>query len=646
LSKIDFVNLHVHTNAGSIGDAIGFPKDIAERLMSQGVNVCAITDHGSGAAYSHAYLTRKDIQKQGKDFRFIYGIEAYFVDSLDDWHQKYAENQEAKLTEKKKRKKADDIVADADEASVAIEDEEETKSAKGQANPLNRRYHLVLLAKNEVGYKNLCRLISKSYERENYYRYPRIDYKMLQEHSEGLVCLSACMGSRLSRAILDGNLEDANNVVEKHKAIFGNNYFLEMQWNGLPEQHIINPTIISLAEKHNLKLVSTVDAHYPNPELWQTRELYKRLSRMSQGAKEIAPLPEKIEDMKYMLYPKTGEEMYADFKKYSAENNVEYDESKVLESFANTVYIANELISDYTIDTSVKFPSFVIDEGKTAIETLCARAEEGIKKLFNGKLNAEYQKRFEYELSVIEKKNFAEYFLLTQRIMTENNKRWLAGPSRGSAGGCLLSYLLEITQIDPIKYGLLFERFLDPDSDGYPDIDCLESTHLVSTPSGSLAISKLTTGSKVYDHLGNVRKVLHVQTRARKESEGVYNIYVKHRNTVGLIIASEDHRLLNQNGAEIFVRDLEVGNRVWSNLKEPIVVVQIEPNFDEKLFFTDITVEKTSTFVFYPFDVIILESDEGRFVSCVPIYNIDLDVEGIYNELQQNRFARVTEWCT
>lgn len=469
---IPFVNLHVHTNAGSIGDAIGFPKDIAERLSNEGVNVCAISDHGSMNGVSHAYLHRKALQKQGKDFRFIYGVEVYFVDSLDVWHEKYAEHQMIKEGEKKKRKKADDVIADSDEASVALENEEETKTAYGQANPLNRRYHLVLLAKNEAGYKNLCRLVSRSYERENYYRFPRVDYKMLKEHSEGLVCLSACMGSRLSRAILDGNMEDAKSVVERHLAIFGrDNYFLELQWNALPEQHTINKAVIQLANEYRVKLVSTVDVHYPSPELWQTREIYKRLARMSQGAKEISPLPEKVEELKYTLYPKTGEEMLRDFRAYSKQCDVEYDEQIVLQSFENTATIANQLIEDFEIDTSVHFPSFVIDEGKTAIETLRLRAQEGIDRLFGGKLNAEYQKRFEYELSVIEKRKFAEYFLLMKEVLRENNQNWLVGSARGSAAGCLLSYLLEITQIDPIKYGLLFERFLDPDSDGFPDID-------------------------------------------------------------------------------------------------------------------------------------------------------------------------------
>lgn len=466
MGNISFVNLHVHDN-GSVGDAIGFPKDLADYALSRGMRSIAITNHGNANSLASAVIYSKQLAKEGKEFSFIYGVEAYFVDSLADWRLLYEERNADKASGKKKKK--GDLV-ESEEASVAVEDEEETKNVR-QVNPLNKRYHLVLLAKNAVGLSNIFRLISKSYERQNYYRFPRIDYEMLRFHSEGVVCLSACMGSRLSAAILNDDLEDAECVVLSHKAIFGNDYFLELQWNAIPEQHKINQAVIRLAKKHNIRLVSSVDVHFPRPELWQTRELYKRLSYMSRGAKEIVPLPETSKDMKYMLYPKTGEEMFEAYQAYSAACGVVYDDSDILESFANTAYIAENVIEKYEVDTSVSYPSFVVEDGLTDVEMLRKKAKADVERLFSGKLNAEYQRRLEYELEVIEKKGFAKYFLLMQEIIKENNKQWRTGSARGSAAGSLLSYLLEITQVDPIKYGLLFERFLDPDSDGFPDID-------------------------------------------------------------------------------------------------------------------------------------------------------------------------------
>ena len=183
-SNIPFVNLHGHTTF-SIFDAIGFPQEHMDFAYENGSKALAITDHGNMNALSYQVLHAKKMKEEGRDLKPIYGIEAYFIDDLDKWKGEYEEH---KTTQKKKKK---------EDISMSVEDEQESKRAA--KNILNRRAHLVLVAQNQKGLTNLFQLVSKSFQPENFYRFPRMDYKMLEEHNEGIICSSACLGGPLSK---------------------------------------------------------------------------------------------------------------------------------------------------------------------------------------------------------------------------------------------------------------------------------------------------------------------------------------------------------------------------------------------------------------------------------------------------------------
>jgi len=262
-------------------------------------------------------------------------------------------------------------------------------------------------------------------------------------------------------------------VTERMISIFGDRWYGELQWNNVPEQHQLNKFIIQMHEEYGIKLISTADSHYPSKEAWKDRELYKRLGWLGKGRPQWADeteLPENVDEIGYELYPKNGDEMWAAYQKYSAECDTEYDDELVMNSITETYSIAHDRIETFTPDNTVKLPSFVVPAGETedsALEKFCM---EGLRAK-NLHTNNEYTERLRYELGVISSRGFSKYFLTMNEIVKIANESMITGPGRGSAAGSLVAYALDITQVDPIKYGLLFSRFLRTDAKDYPDID-------------------------------------------------------------------------------------------------------------------------------------------------------------------------------
>jgi len=338
---------------------------------------------------------------------------------------------------------------------------------------------LILLAKNQTGLSNLFQIVSKSYKSENFYRYPRIDFEMLREHSEGVIVSSACMGGVLSqdywmsRDFGDEAIQMAmQETVEQFQDIFGDDFFGELQWSKTPEQHEINKNIIAVSKKTGLKLISTADSHYPNPDAFKDRELYRQLGwlgRAKPGYAEDA-LPSSREGLAYELYPKNGDEMWEAYKRYSSAVGVEYDDELVRESITITHKIAHELIEDFYPETAVRLPNFVVPDGDNETSALTKLCLAGLKsQQLDGK--PQYVSRLKEELDVISERGFSKYFLTMKAIADKATGVQLTGAGRGSAAGSLVAYVLGITQVDPIKYGLLFSRFLRRDAKDYPDID-------------------------------------------------------------------------------------------------------------------------------------------------------------------------------
>ncbi len=465
-NQIKFVGLHAHS-VFSVFDGLGYPQDHIDYAIENGMDALALTDHGNMNGLSYQVLHSKKVQKEGKNFKPIFGIEGYFIDSISKWKEEKEEIDKNKKGRKKKE----------ENSAVVIEDEEATK--RQEKNILNRRAHLVLLVQNQTGLNNLFTLVSKSFDPENFYRYPRIDLEMLREHNEGIIVSSACMGGPLSKDYWNNREEGDEAVqramvatIENFTSIFGDRFYGELQWNAIPEQHEINKHIIKAAERTGIKLISTADSHYPRPELFKDRELYKQLGWLGKSKPDYAEstLPESREELKYELYPKNGDQMWDAYKTYSKQCGVDYDDDFIRETIERTYEIAHSRIESFYPDATVRLPDFVVPDGKSADETLRELCIKGLEQKGLAS-KTDYNERLKKELEVIEDRGFSKYFLTMKAVADEATKTQLVGAGRGSAAGSLVAYVLNITGIDPIEYGLLFSRFLRRDAVDYPDID-------------------------------------------------------------------------------------------------------------------------------------------------------------------------------
>ena len=467
MTKIPFVGLHAHSGL-SLNDGLGYPQDHIDFALHNGSSALALTDHGHMNGLPYQVLHAKRLKANGDNFKPIFGVEAYFLPSLDLWREEYNK------AKQEKKKLEDDI-------SLSIEDEKASKQK--MTNILKKRNHLILLAQNQTGLNNIFKLVSESYKDENFYRYPRIDYDLLSRHNSGVIAASACLGGVYAGDYWDNRdsgelagdaiLNAMRETTRRMKAVFGDRWYGELQWNNIPEQHELNQYIIQVCREFDVKLISTADSHYPNPDAWKDRELYKRIGWLGKGGLPeymSAELPSGVEEIGYELYPKNGEQMWESYQKYSEMLDQNYDDDLVRESIERTDYIANDLIEDFLPDNEVRLPKFVVPAGKTDIQALTEKCLSGLKERKLHK-KQDYVDRLKEELKVIKDRGFAKYFLTMTAIADKATSVQLTGPGRGSAAGSLVAYVLNITQIDPIKYGLLFSRFLRKDAVDYPDID-------------------------------------------------------------------------------------------------------------------------------------------------------------------------------
>ena len=467
LNKEQFVNLHGHS-CFSLFDGFGFPQEHMDFAHENGSRALALTDHGSMNGLSYQLLRAKEMKAEGKDFKPIFGVEAYYIDSLEEWQTLRDE-----IAQDKKRAKE----IESGDSAMVIEDEQ-----RDDKRALGRKRHIVLLAQNQKGLENIYEMVSKSYSGDYFYRKPRIDWELLKKHQEGVIVLTACLGGIAAGSMWKKQEEGEEAIVEdmvgnlkKFKDVFGDRFYAELQWNNIPEQHLLNQCLIKVAGLLDLKLVSTCDSHYPNPDAWRDREVYKRLGWLGKMPAWMDDnIPETVEEIGYELYPKNAQEMWESYKRYSNDLDMSYSDDLVMESITNTATIAFEQIEDFLPDTSVQLPSFMVPSDKSADEALRELAEEALALYLRGTdktTKRHYRKRLEEELDVIASQNFSEYFLATKAIVDFSWDYTFVGPARGSASGSLLSFLLKITQIDPMKWDLPFERFLTRGSSGFPDID-------------------------------------------------------------------------------------------------------------------------------------------------------------------------------
>lgn len=397
-----FVHLHIHSEF-SLLDGANRIKDLPVRAKELGMDSIAITDHGVMFGAIDFY---KACKKEG--VKPIIGCEVYVAP----------------------RSRTDK-----------------------QPGIDNHYYHLILLAKNNEGYKNLSKLVSLSFV-DGYYYKPRIDREILEKYHKGLICLSACLAGEVNQALLSGQNEKAEQVALWHKKVFGDDYYIEIQNNGIKEQVLANQKLVQLARKLDIPLVATNDAHYLKREDAYNHEVLLCIQTGKRMSDE--------DRMKFdtdELYVKSPEEMAEYFKAFP-------------DAIENTVKIAEQCNVEFEFGHTI-LPNYdVPPEYPTHYDFLKELCDKGLKKRYGENLSEEIQKRAEYELNIIKKMGYVDYYLIVWDFIHYAKTNGIpVGPGRGSGAGSILAYAIEITDIDPIKYGLLFERFLNPERISMPDFD-------------------------------------------------------------------------------------------------------------------------------------------------------------------------------
>ena len=327
----------------------------------------------------------------------------------------------------------------------------------------NPRYHLILLAKNNDGYMNLVKLASDA-ACKGFYMKPRINFDLLKEHHEGIICCSACLGGEVLQNLLKGDYEEAKAVAKRYKELFGDDYYIELQDHGLEEQKRTNPDLIKIAKELGIKMIITNDSHYLRKEDADWHDTLLCMQTQSMKDEE-----NRFHFPNNEFYVKTVSEMRDAFKWMDSET---FDEC-----IKNTVDIAEQC--HVTIKWEAPLPDFPVPPNHTTDSYLEELVQQGLKRKYGEEnITQELKERVKYELSIIEKMGFSAYFLITWDFIHYAKTHDIpVGPGRGSAAGSVVAYALDITDLDPIRHHLLFERFLNPERFSMPDIDtdfCIE----------------------------------------------------------------------------------------------------------------------------------------------------------------------------
>lgn len=398
---MSFTHLHLHTEYSLLDGACRIPK-LVERIKALGMTSCAITDHGVMYGCIDFYSAMKDA-----GIKPIIGCEVYVCrDRLD-------------------------------------------KSAA------NREYsHLILLCENNTGYQNLMKLVSEGFLTGYYYR-PRIDYNLIRQHSEGLICLSACLSGDLPKLLLQGRYDDAEAYVREMQDIFGEkSFYVEIMDHGIREEKIVMPRLISLAREMNVPLVATNDCHYLEEKDADAQEVLLCI----QTGKTLDDANRMRMDTR-QLYVKSEDEMRTLF-------------AVCPDAVDRTQEIADRCNVEFEFGVT-RLPHYPVPEGETALSMLTRLTHEGLRERYpDAKETDEPWQRLNYELNVISSMGYVDYFLIVwDFIRYAKSQGIMVGPGRGSGAGSIVAYSLGITMLDPLKYQLLFERFLNPERVTMPDID-------------------------------------------------------------------------------------------------------------------------------------------------------------------------------
>jgi DNA polymerase-3 subunit alpha len=399
---MSFAHLHVHTEY-SLLDGFSNIKKLVKRVKEMDMGAVAITDHGTMFGVIDFYKAAKEA-----GVKPIIGLEAYM-------------------------------------APRGMQD----KDAKLDRNA----YHLLLLAENATGYKNLLKIASAA-QLEGFYYYPRIDHDFLAAHSEGLICTSGCMSAEIPRALLESRPEEAVRRMNWYYDVFGpDRFFVELQQHNIKEITDLNRDLLKMGSRYSAKYIATNDVHYINPEDARLQDILLAIQTQT-----VLSDPNRMRMTDESYYLRSPEEMSRLF-------------AEVPESLSNTLLIAERC----NVDLSFKgyhLPEFPVPEGHTAETYLRQMCEDGARERYGARANSrEVRERLDYELSVVHKMGFDAYFLIVSDLCRHARKEGIWYNARGSAAGSIVAYCLEITLVDPLQHDLLFERFLNPGRISMPDID-------------------------------------------------------------------------------------------------------------------------------------------------------------------------------
>ena len=398
---MSFVHLHMHTEY-SLLDGANKIKELVAKVKELGMNAVAITDHGNMFGAIELY---KECKSAG--IKPIIGCEVY----------------------------------------VAPRSRFE-KEARVDTEP----NHLILLAMNNNGYKNLVKLVSLAYTEGFYYK-PRIDLEVLEKYNEDIIALSGCMAGAVARKIIDGDIQGAEETALKYKEIFKDRYYLEIQDNKYPDQMVVNQNLVAMSNKLNIPLVATNDCHYLTREDYYAHEVLLCIQTKKKMSDEDRMRFETNE-----FYVKSPEEMKKSFR-------------NVISAVENTVIIAEKCNVEFEFGNTV-LPNFDIPEDVSHYEFFRDFCYNGLKKRYSGEDYLKAAERLEYELRIIEKMGFIDYFLIVSDFIRYAKEQNIpVGPGRGSGAGSVAAYASGITDIDPLKFNLIFERFLNPERISMPDFD-------------------------------------------------------------------------------------------------------------------------------------------------------------------------------
>ena len=400
--------IHLHCHTEySLLDGAIRLGDLCAKAKDYGMNACAITDHGNMFG---AAQFQKTCAEYG--IKPIFGCEVYMCQNRFDTTSEMA----------------------------------------------RRRYHLILLARNADGYHNLVKIVSAGWQEGFFYK-PRVDWDVLKNHAKGITCLSACLQGAVPQAILSGHMDTAREMVSCYSKLFDGHYYLELQHNGLEEQRIVNDKLLELAETEGIPVVATNDCHYLNADDVEAHDVLLCIGTGS-----------KLSDTKRFKF--RTDELY-----YKSPEQMSREFSFAPEALENTMRIAEECNFSMTFGKHF-FPQYALPAGASIESEFCRLAEEGLERRFREHPAPEtldkdvYRKRLKYEIDVILSMGFPDYFLIVQEFINwAKNNGVPTGPGRGSAAGSLVAWSMRITNLDPLPYNLLFERFLNNERVSLPDID-------------------------------------------------------------------------------------------------------------------------------------------------------------------------------